>query len=106
MQLNNVQLIGNLGNDPTLETVGSDKKKVRLNVAVTRRNQKDGEKPDWFYVIVWGKQAETCAAHLKKGQLVMIDGYLKPFEYEKDGSTRSGFDIVANDVQFGPKAKG
>ena len=62
--VNTVVITGNLTQDPDLRTIGGDTVVCDLRVAVNGREKREGEwkeRPDYFDVTVWGKQAENCA---------------------------------------------
>jgi single-strand DNA-binding protein len=105
MNINRVVLTGNLTRDPELRTTPSSGVAVcKLGIAVnTRRKGSDGqweEKPNFFRVTVFGRQAESCANYLKKGRAVAIDGRLEWSSWENDGQKRESIDIIADSVQF------
>ena len=89
--LNKIQIIGNLGRDPEVKTVGSSKV-AEFSVAVTEKyNDKDGqkqEKTEWVNVVFWGRQAEICEQYLTKGSSVYIEGKLQTQTWEKDGEKK------------------
>ena len=58
------------------------------------------EKPNYFDVTVFGRQAESCGQYLHKGRPVAIDGRLDWREYEVEGQKRQSVDIIAENVQF------
>ena len=64
---NHVQLIGNVGQEPTITDLESGKKVARFSLATNENYKKDkGEKvqtTDWHTVVAWGKTAEI----VKKG---------------------------------------
>ena len=99
---NRLFLIGNLTRDPELRfTPESNKAVASLTVAVNGRNG-DAAKShaNFVRVTVWEKQAEACAAHLKKGSQVHVDGRLRQERWEKDGKKLSRLTVVANSVTF------
>jgi single-strand DNA-binding protein len=102
--MNRVCLIGNLTKDPELRQTGGGTPVCGLRVAVnTRRKSASGEwedKPNYFSVSVFGKQAEHCAEYLSKGRPVGIDGRLEWREWEQDGAKREAVEIVADSVRF------
>lgn len=106
MNINRVVITGNLTRDPELRATsgGNGISVCKLGIAVnTRRKGSDGqweEKPNYFRVTVFGKQAENCAAYLKKGRPVAIDGRLEWSSWENDGQKRESVDIIADTVQF------
>jgi single-strand DNA-binding protein len=103
--VNKVILVGRLGNDPELKTVGSSQTVARLSVATSESwNNKDGQKQErteWHRVVVWGRQAENCGKHLSKGRQVYVEGRLQTRSWE-DGSGQKKYatEIVATTVQF------
>jgi single-strand DNA-binding protein len=105
MNINRVVLTGNLTRDPELRTISSSGTAVcKLGIAVnTRRKNSEGqweEKPNFFRVTVFGRQAESCANYLKKGRAVAIDGRLEWSSWENEGQKRESIDIIADSVQF------
>jgi len=106
MNINRVVITGNLTRDPELRATsgGNGISVCKLGIAVnTRRKGSDGnweEKPNYFRVTVFGKQAENCAAYLKKGRPVAIDGRLEWSSWENEGQKRESIDIIADTVQF------
>ena len=106
MNINRVVLTGNLTRDPELRSTGGGLSICKLGVACNtrRKNGATGEweeKPNYFRVTVFGRQADSCANYLRKGRPVAIDGRLEWSEYEdKDGQKRQSIDIIADSVQF------
>jgi single-strand DNA-binding protein len=104
MNINRVVLTGNLTRDPDLRATTGGLAVCKLGVAVnTRRKNSEGqweEKPNFFRVTVFGRQAESCHSYLKKGRPVAIDGRLEWSSWETDGQKRESIDIIADSVQF------
>jgi single-strand DNA-binding protein len=105
MNINRVVLTGNLTRDPELSSTGNGLSVCKLGIAVNgrRKNSSTGdweEKPNFFRVTVFGKQAENCHQYLKKGRPVAIDGRLEWSQWEQEGQKRSSVDIIAESVQF------
>lgn len=100
--MNVVTLIGNLTTDVELKDVG-EKKVAEFGVAVDRPGADAGA--DFLRVVVWERQAETCAQYLAKGRRIAVDGYLRSRSWEDDGKRRSAVEVVARRVQFltGPR---
>ncbi len=109
---NKVQLVGRLGKDPELKSVGSGTAMLRLSLATNERFKgADGEWKDdtqWHPVVAWGKQAERMAAQLRKGSGLVVEGRLVHRAYEaKDGSKRISTEVVLSDYQLlAPKPEG
>lgn len=109
--INRVVIVGNLTRDPEMRATHSGSSLTKMRVAVNDRIKKDGEWVDYanfFDVVVFGKQAESCAEWLSKGKQVGIDGRLRWSEWQNDeGQRRTKVEIVADSVVFlTPKGKG
>jgi single-strand DNA-binding protein len=103
--INRVILVGNLTKDPELRHTPGGDPVCSLRVAVnSSRRDESGQwvdKPNYFTVSVWGRQAESCAQYLSKGRPVGIDGRLDWREYQaQDGTKREAIEIRADNVQF------
>lgn len=102
--VNRVILIGNLGADPELRNAGGTAV-ADLRLATSRCwTDKGGaakEETQWHRVVVWGKQAESCAKYLAKGRQVYVEGRLQTREWsDKEGNKRQTTEVVAEQVQF------
>lgn len=104
--LNKVILIGNLGADPELRHTTSGQAVANLRLATTRSWKPEGaserkEETTWHGVVVWGKQAESCAEYLRKGRQICVEGRLTEKEWtDKDGNKRKQIEVVAENVIF------
>ncbi len=101
--LNRVILIGRLVADPELRYTQSGTAVTNFRLAVDRSftNQSGEREADFIPIVVWDKQAETCANYLNKGRLVAVDGRLQVRSYDaQDGSRRWVTEVVAQDVRF------
>lgn len=104
--VNKVIIVGRLGSDPEVKTVGQSQSVARLSVATSENwTGKDGQKQErteWHRVVVWGRQAENCGKHLSKGRQVYIEGRLqtRSWEDQASGQKKYSTEIVASTVQF------
>lgn len=93
MSYNKVILIGRLGKDPEVKTVGEGNKVAELSLA-TSETYKDraGEKQsktEWHKCIFWGNIAGVIEQYLKKGSQIAVEGKIEYRSYEdKDGAKR------------------
>jgi single-strand DNA-binding protein len=76
MSLNKVMLIGNLGHDPDIRYMPASKRAVTnlsiaMNDSFTDRSGNRQERTDWLTVVAYGKLAELCHQHLKRGRQVV-----------------------------------
>jgi single-strand DNA-binding protein len=102
--LNSVTMVGNLCRDPEVRTVGTGTTVADLRVAI---NDRIGEKDITVFVdvVAWGKTAEWCGKHSKKGDTLMVYGRLQYEEWEKDGKRASRLRVRAERV-FGMSKTG
>ncbi|MDF9407050.1 MAG: Single-stranded DNA-binding protein ssb [Pelotomaculum sp. PtaB.Bin013] len=105
--LNKVILIGRLTKEPDLRYTTSGIAVAKFTLAVDRRFSKDREKEaDFIDIVVWQKQAETCANYLGKGRLVAVEGRLQIRSYDdSQGIRRKAAEVVAENVRFLDRAK-
>lgn len=102
---NKVQLVGRLGKDPELRTVGAGTAMLRMSIATNERFKgANGEWKDdtqWHPVVAWGRQAERLAQQARKGTGLVIEGRLVHRAYEaKDGTKRTSTEVAVADYQL------
>lgn len=102
--------MGNLTRDPEKKALPSGMVVTSFGIATNRVWIKDGQKQemtDYHNIVVFGKQADTSAQYLKKGQNVMVEGRIQTRSWD-DASGKKNYrtEIVADRVQFGAKASG
>lgn len=100
---NNVQLIGNLGNDPEIITMENGSKLAKFSLATNENfTNGEGEKvtdTQWHNVVAWGKVAEIVENYLTKGKGVAIGGRLVSRSYENaEGQKRYITEIKCNEI--------
>jgi single-strand DNA-binding protein len=98
-----VTVLGNLGSDAELRHSANDRPIAQFRVAANQvRTGASGEREEsteWFRINVAGRQADY-AAHLQKGQRVLVVGRLQISHFQrKDGTQGTGFDVWADEVQ-------
>lgn len=106
--LNKIILIGRLTKDVELRYTESGKAVANFTLAVDRPFKKaQGEKEaDFIRIVVWGKQAESCANYIGKGRLAAVEGRLHIRSYDgNDGQRKYITEVVAETVEFLDKPK-
>lgn len=112
MNLNKVILIGRAAADPESRTTPSGQMVTNFRMATSRvwNDRKSGQKQEateWHSVVAWAGLADVIQKYLKKGQLVEVEGRLQTRSWEgKDGQKRYRTEIVAENLQLGPKSAG
>mgnify|MGYP001598163018 FL=1 len=111
MYLNKAFVIGNLTKDPEMKSLPSGIKVTTFSLATNRVwKNKEGvkqENTDFHSIVVFGRQAETSAQYLKKGANALVEGRMQTRSWDAtDGTKKYRTEIVADSVQFGPRAGG
>jgi single-strand DNA-binding protein len=110
MYLNKALLYGNLTRDPELRALPSGMNVVNFSIATNRtfkdRDGKKQEQTDFHNIVVFGRQADTVNQYLKKGSSVFVEGRMQTRSWEKEGQKMYRTEVVADRVQFGPRAGG
>ncbi|HJX03787.1 MAG TPA: single-stranded DNA-binding protein [Dehalococcoidia bacterium] len=103
--LNKVLLIGNVGTDPEMRFTPNGNPVTSFRLAVGRTyNTQEGERrqeTDWFSIVTWGKQAESCNQYLTKGKRIFVEGRFVTSTWEgQDGQKRTRYEVNASRVIF------
>jgi len=111
--LNEVTIIGNLGQDPEVKTLPSGGKVVNLSVATTEnwKDKQTGEKresTEWHRVTIFNENIGAVAGdYLRKGSLVWLRGQLKTRKWkDQKGEDRYTTEIVLQGFNCGLKLIG
>ena len=108
MNLNKALVAGNLTRDPEVRSLPSGQSVVSFGVATNRVwNDKNGNKQtatEFHNIVAFGRLAEICSSYLAKGRLVLIEGRLQTRTWQgQDGVKRNRTEIVADNMQMGPR---
>src|SRR5215218_5494894 len=83
--LNRATLIGNLGADPEVRTIGTGNRVANFSLATSRAwKDADGtphERTDWHRIVVWGARVDVVEQYLKKGERVYVEGEIQYRSY-------------------------
>ena len=109
MYLNKAILIGNLTRDPELRAIPNGSKVASFGLATNRvwkdKNGQKQENTEYHNIVVFGAQAEAVGQYLKRGNMVLVEGRMQTRSWDgQDGVKKYRTEIVADRVQFGPKA--
>jgi single-strand DNA-binding protein len=108
MYLNKAIIYGNLTRDPEMRSLPSGIAVSNFSLATNRvwkdANGAKQESADFHNIVVFGKQAELVTQYLKKGQGALVEGRIQTRSWEADGQKKYRTEIVADRVQFGPRA--
>lgn len=94
--LNTCIITGNLGADPEIRYSQSGDPIATLSLAFKSGKEKTG----WIKITAFKKVAEVCEKFLHKGAKITIIGQLEQEKWETNGESKTGFKIIANQVEF------
>ena len=101
--INHVVLVGRLTRDAELKYTAAGQAVCKFSIAVNRR-RKTGDQwvdePNFFDIVVWGRQGESLNQYLVKGKSVGVEGELRQDRWQQDGQSRSKVEIVASNIQL------
>ena len=107
INLNRVEVIGNLTKDVELRFTPTNQAVASFTVATNRRyrdtNNNWVDSPaEYHEVVVWGNLAERCNQLLHKGDRIFVTGRLQTRSWEaQDGSKKYRTELIA-DTMIGP----
>lgn len=106
--INTITVSGHAGRDAETKTFESGVTICRFNVAVNNNFSKDKPKPPlWLTVKAFGKTAEFCATHVKKGIGLWISGHLECENWTKpDGTPGTANVLYAEHVRLNYEPQG
>jgi len=101
--MNQLTIMGNLGNDPETRFTTSGQKVTTFRTA---DNQRRGGRDEtlWWRVTIWGEQFDKMMSYLKKGSAVIVTGEMsKPEIYEdREGKSQISLNMTAHHIAFSP----
>jgi single-strand DNA-binding protein len=107
--LNKAILIGNVGSDPEIRTVGNGGRVAQFSLATGRVwNDASGakqEKTEWHRCVVWNTKFSTLAdvveKYVKKGERVYVEGEIEYRQWQdKEGQTRYTTEIKVRELML------
>lgn len=102
---NYVSITGNLGGPIEIKETKPGKEVARMSVAetVSRLNAETGGyeqvHTNWIPITAFSGLAQRAAKSLKKGDRITVTGSIKTTSYEKDGTSRRGFEVIADSIE-------
>lgn len=103
--LNRVQIMGNLGQEPEMRFTPSGAAVTNFRLAVNRfYTDANGDKiqeTEWISCVAWNKQAETINQYVSKGNALFVEGRLRTRSWQDDkGNTRYKTEVIVSNFQF------
>lgn len=108
--MNVVILIGRLGRDPELKYTPAGKAVASTSIAVDRggKTKEDGTRDvDWINLVAWEGRAEYLANYCAKGDMVAIEGKLRPRDWvDQEGQKHHVTEVLVSQSQRLTKKNG
>ena len=106
--MNRVTVIGRLAADPEIKETKTLVPVTGFTIAVDRPFSKGSDRQtDWIDIVAWRNTAEFVCKYFHKGDPIVVEGSIQTRMWEdKAGQKRKTVEIVADNVEFVPKAKG
>ncbi|EJG5414300.1 single-stranded DNA-binding protein [Salmonella enterica] len=111
--VNKVILLGNVGQDPEVRTMGNGEKVANVTIATSEvwNDKNTGEKKEqteWHRVVFWRKAAEIVEQYVHKGDRLYVEGKLQTRKWtDQSGVEKFTTEVVAEDLQLlGSRAQG
>lgn len=97
MENNEIKLFfGHLGADPFLAYTA---KKLEPICEMSLAVKDEKNETTWKKIVAFGKLAELCKVHLKKGNEVFVRGRIRLNKYKnKEGEVKESFDVLVHSV--------
>ncbi len=97
--MNNVQLLGRIGQDPELNYTQSGMAVGKFSLA-TNKKIKGEDKTSWHRCVAFQQTAELIGKYVNKGDQLCVEGEISYGSYDKDGVKVYTTDIVVNRIHF------
>jgi single-strand DNA-binding protein len=108
--LNKAILIGNVGGDPEIRSVGTGSRVAQFSLATSRTwNDQGGnkqEKTEWHRCVVWNNArgpglVDVVEKYVKKGEKIYVEGEIEYRQWQdKDGQTRYTTEIKVRELML------
>lgn len=99
--VNNVILVGTLGQDPDVRYLPNGNAVTNINMATSEQwtDKQTGQKverTEWHRVMLFGKVADIAGEYARKGSQLYIEGKFQTREWEKNGIKRCTTEIIGD----------
>ena len=104
--INQVSIVGHLGNDPEMRSMPNGEAVANISVATSEAwtDKNTGERrevTEWHRIVFYRKLAEICGQYLKKGAQVYIEGRLRTRKWQdQNGQDRYTTEIQGDVMQM------
>ena len=104
--MNRVILLGRLTKDPEIKDLGGNDRMAKYTLAVKRPFRSAEQNVDYISCVCFGKPALNAEKYLKKGMLILIEGWIRTGRYKgKDGNTVFTTEVQVDRAEFAESKK-
>ena len=97
--INQVTLVGRVGQDPVARTLNDGQPVVNFSLATSEKYNGE-EHTEWHKIVVYRQGADFARQYIKKGDRVHVGGQLRYRKWtDKDGVEHEVAEIIARQVQ-------
>lgn len=101
--VNRATLIGNVGNEPEIRTVGGGKKLAKVSLATSRtyndRSGQQQEKTEWHRLTFFDKLADVVEQYVHKGDRLYVEGRIEYSQTtDEKGNAKYWTDIIVHEM--------
>jgi len=98
---------GRLGKDPEIKTTRNNKAYCKFSLACKSGWDKEKKEPktEWINCTAFAKIGENISKHLKKGDMLYIEGTPETTSYDKDGVKTYYTSVLVWECEFMPRGK-
>ena len=94
-------MAGNVCKDPELKYTQQGTAVCNFSLAINRKKSGGEDEVLFMNCQAWNKTAEVVAEHVKKGNPLLVEGYLRERKWTTpEGQERKAIELTANRVQF------
>ena len=98
-----IVLCGNVTRD--VETKDANGVKLAKFAIAVNEKRKGEESVTYFDCTAFNKTAEIVGQYVRKGAPLLVDGQMRSRKYEKDGQTRTAWDVSVDRVTLLPSGE-
>lgn len=88
-------LLGNVGRDPEMRTVGNGTLLAQFSLATTERikdaSGKWADHTEWHNLVAFGHNAEVVRDYVKKGSRIYVEGRIETRSWEDRGTGKKNY---------------
>ena len=113
MSLNKVQLIGNVGKDPTVRYLDKGVAVATFTLATTEKGYtlangtQVPERTEWHNIVLWRGLAEVAEKYVRKGDKLYVEGKIRSRSYDdQNGVKRYIVEIFGDNMELLSAPKG